>query len=168
MSVYTSSGTAAPSAHPDLLHLLGQGEKGVERYACIVLAMLWGWKWERGPRLPTGVWLLSPDRRNAARYDDLMHGHFHRALPNPLADTKAGRAAAWELETRALVRWVYDREVHCFAYEVKPHAIMYTVWGPDHPNRQRAAVLAVLEKHAEGNLSHLIRPLLDKMTEEPV
>lgn len=163
--------TAGRLAHPDLLPLLEQGKEGVERYACIVLAMLDGAVWvrkgEQRTDLPMARWVLE-----STACVGLLHmwdatGEIDDLLPNPLADTEAGRAAAWDLMVREQVR-----PMHCRRrggdYWLVSWGDSFLAPSVEHPHPQHAAVLAVLHKYKDGNLSHLILPLLDKMTEEPV
>jgi hypothetical protein len=153
---------------PDLSHLLAGAREDCDTYASLVLLMLGGDVWDRsegtpGSRSDVPRWTLGPPEDGGGGiYCVWDSGEDWRdALPYPMHDP----AAAWELETRELRGWDwYPSTGHRFRWHSGDDANYWI--GPWHLDRKRAAVLAVLHKHAQGPFSHLIRPLLDRMTEE--
>lgn len=173
--------TAAP-AHPDLSPLLDQGDEGRELYTCILLAMIGGATWVE---LSGSLFLFSSAAAAARAKEPIVPGKLYRgrdvpagdryvvywhpdepsinidALPNPLSDTVEGRAAAWEMETRELCGWQTSSGGHYFIWPIDEFERGVSVDNA-HPNRQRAAVDAVLHKYAnDPRWAPLIAPLLE-------
>jgi hypothetical protein len=132
----------------------------------VVLTMVaWGATWRRsegeeGSAVDKPRWILTGEGEcfRSAWWDD--DETFLGTLPNPLSN----HASAWELMMREAQGWIPDGGGwHSFNFPTDDdtHAR-----GPWHKNPNRALCLAVLHKHADGPLSHLITPLLEKIKEE--
>lgn len=150
------------STHPDLSPLLEQGDEGRDRYTCILLAMIGGAQW--GLAVPGNVnewWLKGVGLRGTCWYvPETGRTNAKVALPNPLADTVEGRAAAWEMETRELFGWDFVDNRHRHSYQRDRY---FSLWGPWRSDRKRAAKDAVLHKYQhDPRFAQLIAPLINK------
>lgn len=163
----TTEQTATPMMPPldTLLALAPKGDvQGWKTLACVVLAMLNGATW-RHVADHAWPWKFNDAEREllALMCDFLPPASRLKlaALPNPFTDDDAGAAEAYRLEMRELVKWEeYPPHGHHHAWPTRTAL----VWGPEHPDRRMAAVLAVLHKHKQHpTLAPLIRHLLENV-----